>query len=141
MFLHFQHSPKFSKAKRTQKNKQTCRTGERMATRMLCFRDGVCVLVQLWPCLLFLFLVSSPARASRPSLVSVFVFVLVSWLSLSSISLLLCVNLCCLLAAAAGSGWGASTSCKRESRRPLAPLALNKENFAVVASRSMTHHS
>jgi len=62
-------------------------------------------------------------------------------LSLSFVSLLLCVNLCCLLAAAAGSGWGASTSCKRESRRPLAPLALNKENFAVVASRSMTHHS
>ena len=47
------------------------------------FRDGVCVLVQLWPCLQFLFLVSCPARASRPSLVSVFVFVLVSWLSLS----------------------------------------------------------
>ena len=29
-------------------------------------------------------------------------------------------------------------SLRRDSRRPLAPLALNKENFAVVASRSMT---
>ena len=79
MFLHFKHSPEFSKAKRTQKNKQNWRTRERMATRMLCFRDGVCVLVQFWPCLLFLFLVSCPARAH-------FLFLCLCW-CLGSLSL------------------------------------------------------
>ena len=61
---------------------ESWRTREQRETEILCFRDGVCVLVQLWPYLLFLFLVSCPARSSRPSLVSVFVFVLASWLSL-----------------------------------------------------------
>ena len=118
---------------------ESWRTGKLRTTEVVFFRDGVCVLVQLWPCLQFLFLVSCPARAHA----LLFFLCLCSCWCLGSpfVSLLLCVNLCCLLAAAAGSGWGASTSCKKESRRPLAPLALNKENFAVVASRSMTHHS
>ena len=76
-----------------------------------------------------------------------FVFVFLSLLSLSVLYLyflpLYIFFSVCLLPAA--GPWvalgGASTSCRRESRRPLAPLPLNKENFAVVASRSMTHHS
>ena len=103
-------------------------TRELRATEMLCFRDGVCVLVQLWPYLLFLFLVSCPARSSRPSLVSVFVFVLVSWLYLLCSSSSLCQSLlsprCC--------GWlwlGRVHILQKSVATPSCPLPLTKKTL------------
>ena len=58
---------------------ESWRTRKWRATEIVCFRNSVCVLdlsVHLWLYLLFVLQASGPARASRPSLVSVFVCLL-----------------------------------------------------------------
>ena len=120
---------------------ESWRTRERRETEILCFRDGVCVLVQLWPCLQFLFLVSCPARAQA----LLFFLCLCSCWCLGSFSLFrFSFSLCQSLLSPRCCGWlwlGRVHILQKRVATPSCPLALNKENFAVVASRSMTHHS
>ena len=118
------------KTSRSKRIEESSRTRKLRSVKIMCLRDGVCLF------LIFLQLLSlSFARSLSPSLP----------VSLSRSPLLpfpLSSSAFFLLLSLLGSlWWGASTDCRRESRRPLAPLALNKENFAVVASRSMTHNT
>ena len=117
------------KSQENSKNKKNCRTREQMATRMLCFRAGVCVLVQLWPCLQFLFLVSCPARAHA---LLFFLFLCSCWClgSLSLSFLFFSVSISVVSSLLRLALVGARPHPARESRDALLPpLPLTKKTL------------
>ena len=99
------------------------------AVGIACFRDDVCVLnlsVHLW--------VGSSVLFWRLSLLGLPVIISLLF-SLCLLSSRWCLALVSFRRWFAHPLWicsGSSTSCRKASRRPLALLALNKENFAEV---------
>ena len=117
----------FRKTRRSKRIEESSKTRKLRSVNIMCLCGGVClfqIVMQIFflcfACLLSPLLPSSLSRSPF------------SPFPLSSSALFL------LLSLLGSLWWGAARYCRRESRRPLAPLALNKENFAVVTSRSMT---
>ena len=107
------------KTSRSKRIEESSRTRKLRSVKIMCLRDGVCLF------LIFLQLVSLSFALSLSPL-----------LPFSLCRSPFCPSLChpllssCCCRSLGRSGWGASASCRRDLRRPLAPLALNKENFA-----------
>ena len=117
--LHFNEFSVFEEFRKTRGSKRiekSWTTRKLRSVKKMCLRDGAC---------LFLF------SFERVSLLFVCSLYPVSPFPLSCCSSLWPFSL-------SSSALFFLLSLRRDSRRPLAPLALNKENFAVVASRSMT---
>ena len=117
----------FRKTRRSKRIEESSKTRKLRSVKIMCLCGGVClfrivmkIFFLFFACLLSPLLPSSLSRSPF------------SPFPLSSSALFL------LLSLLGSLWWGAARYCRRESRRPLAPLALNKENFAVVTSRSMT---
>ena len=118
------------KTRRSKRIEESSKTRKLRSVKIMCLCGGVClfrIVMQIFflffACLLSPLLPSSLSRSPF------------SPFPLSSSALFL------LLSLLGSLWWGAARYCRRESRRPLAPLALNKENFAVVTSRNMTFNT
>ena len=105
------------------------RIEEWRAIENACFRDDVSSIAKfIFGCIFCLFWTFVPPGGARRFMVSVF-------FSLCLLSSRWCLALVSFRRWFAQPLWicpGSSTSCRKASRRPLALLALNKENFAEV---------
>ena len=120
----------FRKTRRSKQIEESSKTQKLRSVKIMCLRGGVCLfLIVMQIVSIFFARLLSPLLPFSLSRSPFLPF------PLSSSALFLLLSLLVSL------WWGASASCRRESRRPLAPLALNKENFAVVTSRSMTFNT